>query len=141
MKKLKKIISMICLVAVLATCSTNVVFAETLHKVNGAGTEVGGALEYTSTTTRSCNKIKAMGDSVPMNRRATVTVYLGNTIVAQGTILLDGNYHTLTKSGAYVSKNFPAATYTIKVIPLFHSEYGVSTFFYYWYYVISSTKS
>ena len=126
MKRLKKIISMICFVAIITTCSATAVFAETRHKINGAGTTKGGALTYESTTRTACNKIRAQGDCVLAGQSAVVTIYNSNNIlVASATIHLDNQYHDVA------SGYFPAGTYTIRVQPMFYAEYGVSTFFYY----------
>ena len=126
MKKFKKIISVICLVALITTCSATAVFAETLHKINGAGTTTGGVLEYQSTISMPCNKIRAQGDCVIPYQYATAVVQDQNGIkVADATIPLDNAYHDVAVG------NFPKGTYTITVTPMFYAEYGVSTFFYY----------
>ena len=126
MKKFKKIISMICLIALVSTCSASAVFAETLHKINGSGTTTGGSLVYESTIRTTCNKIKAQGDCVLANQYATLVVSnSSNIVVASATIPLDNQYHDVATG------RFPAGTYTIRVQPMFYAEYGVSTFFYY----------
>ena len=103
---------------------------ETLHKINGTGTTTGGPDSYTSTTTRTCNKIKAMGEVLTstQNKEMQVIVLKGTEVVASGQIQLNGQYYELTK---FLWLNYPAATYTIQVTPFFSGGYEVSTYFYY----------
>lgn len=101
-----------------------------MHKINGTGTRTGGPDSYTSTTTKKCTKIKAMGQVLTSttNKEMQVIILKGTEVVASGLIKLDGNYYELTK---FLWQSYPAATYTIQVTPSFAGGYEVSTYFYY----------
>ena len=127
MKIAKRIIPVV-MILVLMFCFSSVVYAATLHKVNGSSTN-NGAFHYTSTTTATCSTLKASGTcDATSNKYASVVVRLNGTTVASGTIYLNGNEYTLTK---YNVSNYPPGTYDVYVTPSCSGWVGVSTYFYY----------
>lgn len=115
----------------------SVVFSATsdsdFFKVNGTATYKGGRDTYTSTITKDCSTLKAMGNLLGGNtggKYMVITVYKdgSNAPIAWGNIPLDGKFHTLTTLNGF--KYYPKGTYTVIVEPSFTGGYEVSTYFY-----------
>lgn len=146
----KRFISMIIIATMILTMTVNAYAAEPkentgdtneivtlsdndFHKVNGTGTTKGGADTYTSTTTKVCHTIKAMGTilgSPAGGRSMVIHIYYenSNTPIAWGNIQLDGKFHTLSSLNG--TNYYPAGTYRVRVEPSFSGGYEVSTYFY-----------
>ena len=130
-KHFTRIVSVVMVLTLVLAMSVTVFAASGFHKVNGTGSESGGTRSYTSITTKKCSKITAQGTSNSGGLHVYLTITdtkTGDTIVQDKDIKLNGTEQTVI---LYSSKNLPASTYEVKVVPQYsHVGYEVSTYFY-----------